>query len=117
MFDKLRPEFVPPVEIMRVNRPRDWAYFTFALQEAGTDLDKVLDSGEDDELRESIGRYRRALAEVTQTSFGRNAADRIKIRVLENRMTKFAGELNKALIARDRHMIRSVFEQLSFPEK
>ncbi|HEY4525895.1 MAG TPA: hypothetical protein VJL32_02240 [Candidatus Paceibacterota bacterium] len=116
MFDKLRPEFIPPEEIKRVNRPNDWAYFSSALREAGADLDKVLDTGGDSELRESIGHYRRALAEVTQTSFARNATDRIKIRVFENRLTKFAGDLNVALIAGNRSMIRSVFERLSFPE-
>ncbi len=117
MFDKLRPEFIPPQEIRKVNRPESWAYFSLALGKAGTNLDKALVSGGDEELRESVGHYRRALAEMTQTNFACKTADRAKARVFENKLGKFASDLNVALIAGNRMMIRSVFERLSFPEK
>ncbi len=115
MFDKLRPEFMPAEGIRKVNRPKDWAYFSSALREAGNAVDKALNEGQDSELIETIGHYRQALAEVTQTSFARNAADRTKVKALEDRLTKFASDLNKALIAGDRPLVRSTLQSLSYP--
>ncbi|MFH0890968.1 MAG: hypothetical protein V1856_02970 [Candidatus Liptonbacteria bacterium] len=116
MFDKLRPEFLPPEEIKRVDRLGNLAYFSSALKEAGINLDKVLDGGGDEELRETVGLYRRALAEVTQTGTPRNAADRDKIRAFESKLNKLTADLNNAMITGNRGMIRSVLGKLSFPE-
>lgn len=107
---------MPSEEIRKVNRPKDWAYFSSALRDAGDAVDKALNEGGDNELIETIGHYRHALAEVTQTGFARNAADRTKVKALEDRLMKFASDLNKALIAGDRPLIRSALLSVSYPE-
>ncbi len=116
MFHKLRPEFMPTEEIKKVNRPKDWAYLSTALMEAGNAVNKALNEGQDSDLIASVGHYRQALAEVTRTSFARNAADRTKVKALEDRLMRFASDLNKALIARDRVMVRSALLSVSYPE-
>ena len=116
MFHRLRPEYMPEDDIKRVNRPNSWVYFSTALKEAGDAVDKALKESADEELTEKIGAYRRALAEVTQTGFGRTALERTKIKALEDRLTKVTGDLNKGLLAHDRSLVRSTLLRLSFPE-
>ncbi len=106
---------MPTEELKKLNRTRDWDYLSRAFSEAGTAVSVALDGGADEEVREAVGHYRRALVEVTQTSMGRNAADKNKIKALENRIMKVTGDLNKALIAGDRHAVRSALESLTLP--
>ncbi len=116
MFGKIKPEFMPPEGIKKLNRPADWEYLSRALRESGDEIIRALDSGTDEEVLESVGRYRRALVETTQTTLGRNAGERDQIKGLERKLSKVAADLNKALIEKDRPAVRATLEALSMPE-
>lgn len=117
MFGNLKPEFMPEGDIKKISRASDTSYLIRALKEAGDEVSRALDSGSDEEVREAIGHYRRALAEVTQTVLGRNAGEKDKIKDLERKLGKVAADLNKGILEGDRAAIRRTLESINLPEE